>query len=120
MSNRTRFQPFSRTTNVPSSFPPRELSQVFSTRLGPFRKISIMSYNPDLANYEAQAFALAAHNVWVTRVCQLCPCIIFCYDYLLTLDREVEFIWRQPMRSSNILYIIVRFAHACRMPLNVS
>ncbi|KAG2055433.1 hypothetical protein BDR06DRAFT_1007007 [Suillus hirtellus] len=52
-----------------------------------------MSYNPDLGNYDAQAFALAAHNVWVTRVCQLCPCIIFCYDYLLTLDREVEFIW---------------------------
>ncbi|KAG1890244.1 hypothetical protein F4604DRAFT_654698 [Suillus subluteus] len=59
--------------------------------------------------YDAQAYAHAAYNVWVTRICQLCPCIIFCYDYLLTLDREVKFIWRRPMRSSNVLYIIVRF-----------
>ncbi|KAG2129834.1 uncharacterized protein EDB93DRAFT_1332202 [Suillus bovinus] len=58
---------------------------------------------------EEQVYANVAYTVWVTRICQLCPCIIFCYDYLLTLDREVEFIWRRPMRSSNILYIIVRF-----------
>lgn len=58
---------------------------------------------------DSQAFIDAAYKVWVTRICQLCPCIIFCYDYLLTLDREVEFIWRGPMRSSNVLYIIVRF-----------
>lgn len=79
-----------------------------------------MSYNPDLANYDAQAFALAAYNVWVTRVCQLCPCIIFCYDYLLTLDREVEFIWRRPMRFSNILYIIVRFGGGALIFLSAS
>lgn len=73
-----------------------------------------MSY-PEVLAYDAQAFAHAAHNVWVTRICQLCPCVIFCYDYLLTLDREVEFIWRRPMRSSNVLYIIVRFGGGALM-----
>ncbi|KAG2043443.1 hypothetical protein BDR03DRAFT_941408 [Suillus americanus] len=65
--------------------------------------------SPEFLAHDAQAYAHAAYNVWVTRICQLCPCIIFCYDYLLTLDREVKFIWRRPMRSSNVLYIIVRF-----------
>lgn len=65
--------------------------------------------DPEVLAYDSEAFAHAAHIVWVTRICQLCPCIIFCYDYLLTLDREVEFIWRRPMRSSSVLYVIVRF-----------
>ncbi|KAG2126296.1 hypothetical protein DEU56DRAFT_822666 [Suillus clintonianus] len=65
--------------------------------------------NLEVLAYDSRAFAHAAYNVWVTRICQLCPCIIFLYDYFLTLDREVEFIWRRPMRSSSVLYIIVRF-----------
>lgn len=75
--------------------------------------------SPDALAYE-EAFVHAAHTVWVTRICQLCPCIIFCYDYLLTLDREVEFIWRRPMRSSNVLYIIVRFGGGALMFLTTS
>lgn len=75
--------------------------------------------SPDALAYE-EVFVHAAHTVWVTRICQLCPCIIFCYDYLLTLDREVEFIWRRPMRSSNVLYIIVRFGGGALMFLTTS
>ncbi|OJA20480.1 hypothetical protein AZE42_01973 [Rhizopogon vesiculosus] len=59
--------------------------------------------------YDSQLYTLAAYNVWVTRICQLCPCIIFFYDHLLTLDREVEYIWKRPVTSSNILYVIVRY-----------
>lgn len=78
-----------------------------------------MSY-PEVLAYDSQAFAHAAYNVWVTRICQLCPCIIFCYDYLLTFDREVEFIWRRPMRSSSVLYIIVRFGGGALMFLTAT
>ncbi|KAG0704508.1 hypothetical protein DFH29DRAFT_997598 [Suillus ampliporus] len=59
--------------------------------------------------YDKQHFARVAYHMWVNRICQLCPCIIFAYDYLLTLDREVEFIWKRPMSLPNILYIIVRY-----------
>ncbi|KIK44759.1 hypothetical protein CY34DRAFT_598214 [Suillus luteus UH-Slu-Lm8-n1] len=78
-----------------------------------------MSSSEGALAYE-EAFVHAAHTVWVTRICQLCPCIIFCYDYLLTLDREIEFIWRRPMRSSNVLYIIVRFGGGALMFLTAS
>ncbi|OAX42535.1 hypothetical protein K503DRAFT_797087 [Rhizopogon vinicolor AM-OR11-026] len=74
----------------------------------PFTLYAMNTFDGSVA-YDSQLYTLAAYNVWVTRICQLCPCIIFFYDYLLTLDREVEYIWKRPVTSSNILYITVRY-----------
>ncbi|KAG1751541.1 uncharacterized protein EDB91DRAFT_1243795 [Suillus paluster] len=53
---------------------------------------------------DIQIFVNVAHSVWITRICQLSPCIIFAYDYLLTLDREVEFIWNAFERQSGEIW----------------
>ncbi|KAL4081339.1 hypothetical protein V8B97DRAFT_1922020 [Scleroderma yunnanense] len=35
--------------------------------------------------------------------------IVLVYEYFLTLDQEVEFIWKQRWRPSSALYIFVRY-----------
>ncbi|KAL4081343.1 hypothetical protein V8B97DRAFT_10380 [Scleroderma yunnanense] len=35
--------------------------------------------------------------------------MVLLYEYFLTLDREIEFIWRQRWKPSSVLYIFVRY-----------
>ena len=35
--------------------------------------------------------------------------VIILYDYLLTFDREVLYIWRRRFTSANIIYVLLRY-----------
>ena len=35
---------------------------------------------------------------------------LFCYDYLLTFDREVQYLWRRKFASSTVLYALMRYS----------
>ncbi|KAJ7252444.1 hypothetical protein C8J57DRAFT_1474116 [Mycena rebaudengoi] len=43
-------------------------------------------------------------NTWV-----LVAFVILCYDHLLTLDSEINFLWRRPKRLSFFLFILLRY-----------
>ncbi|KAJ7909846.1 hypothetical protein B0H13DRAFT_2329989 [Mycena leptocephala] len=43
-------------------------------------------------------------NTWV-----LVALVILCYDHLLTLDSEINFLWRRPKRLSFFLFILLRY-----------
>lgn len=49
------------------------------------------------------------HVIRLTRTCQLVPSALMVYDYLISIDREVEYIWKRPRTTTTILYLIVRY-----------
>ncbi|KAI5988993.1 hypothetical protein EDD15DRAFT_2285692 [Pisolithus albus] len=54
-------------------------------------------------------FLSFAHVIRLTRTCQLVPSALMVYDYLISIDREVEYIWKRPRTTTTILYLIVRY-----------
>ncbi|KIJ60035.1 hypothetical protein HYDPIDRAFT_32614 [Hydnomerulius pinastri MD-312] len=44
----------------------------------------------------------------VTRICQLAPYVAMVYDHILTIDQEVEHIWRS-LSLSTVLYVMLRY-----------
>ncbi|KAI5991092.1 hypothetical protein F5J12DRAFT_470548 [Pisolithus orientalis] len=52
----------------------------------------------------------------LTRMCQL-PSVVMVYDYLISVDQEVEQIWKRPRTTTTILYLILRyFGTLCGWP----
>lgn len=45
----------------------------------------------------------------LTRICQLVPSVVMVYDYLISVDQEVEQIWKRPRTTTTILYLILRY-----------
>ncbi|KAJ7124181.1 hypothetical protein C8R44DRAFT_852185 [Mycena epipterygia] len=41
--------------------------------------------------------------------CFLVSLVILCYDHLLTLDSEINYVWRRPKRLSFFLFILLRY-----------
>ncbi|KAJ4477748.1 hypothetical protein C8J55DRAFT_515419 [Lentinula edodes] len=46
---------------------------------------------------------------YVDRYANLAGCTLLLYDYLLTLDDEIEFIWRKSWSIGKVLFIISRY-----------
>jgi len=43
-------------------------------------------------------------SVWI-----LIPVVILCYDHLLTLESEINFVWRKPKRLSFFVFVTLRY-----------
>lgn len=43
-------------------------------------------------------------DIWI-----LIPFSILCYDHLLTLEGEINFVWRKPKRLSFFLFVALRY-----------
>ncbi|KAI0360496.1 hypothetical protein OH77DRAFT_1433901 [Trametes cingulata] len=49
-----------------------------------------------------------AAQLWMTRINYFAPTALFCYDYLLTIDREVR-LWQQGSSFATLLFSAVRY-----------
>ncbi|KAI6099183.1 hypothetical protein EV401DRAFT_973233 [Pisolithus croceorrhizus] len=54
-------------------------------------------------------FLQLAYVIRLTRTCQLVPSTLLVYDYVISIDREIEYIWNRPRTTTTILYLIVRY-----------
>ncbi|KIK22136.1 hypothetical protein PISMIDRAFT_680676 [Pisolithus microcarpus 441] len=54
-------------------------------------------------------FPTLAKIARITRICQLVSSVVMVYDYLISVDQEVEQIWRRPKTTTTILYLILRY-----------
>ncbi|KAI5992878.1 hypothetical protein EDD15DRAFT_949458 [Pisolithus albus] len=54
-------------------------------------------------------FITLAKIARITRICQLVSSVVMVYDYLISVDQEVEQIWKRPKTTTTILYLILRY-----------
>ncbi|KAJ7260104.1 hypothetical protein C8J57DRAFT_483879 [Mycena rebaudengoi] len=54
-------------------------------------------------------FATGLHDIQATRYAQLSSSAIIIFDHLITLDEEVELIWRSSWSMGKVLFIINRY-----------
>ncbi|KIM66888.1 hypothetical protein SCLCIDRAFT_1210934 [Scleroderma citrinum Foug A] len=47
--------------------------------------------------------------VQITRLCQVAPSVLMVYDYLISVDQEIEHIWKRPRTTTTLLYFVVRY-----------
>ncbi|KDQ58907.1 hypothetical protein JAAARDRAFT_646826 [Jaapia argillacea MUCL 33604] len=58
----------------------------------------------------AQANAIMyVYGIEISRLCQVSAAAASLYDYIVTLDQEVELIWNQGWSAAKILYFLTRF-----------
>jgi len=60
---------------------------------------------PDLA----QLYVTAVHDIWLTRVAAFVGATIVVYDYIVTIDREVELIWKRKWSTVKAVFIWHRY-----------
>ncbi|KAI6114732.1 hypothetical protein EDD16DRAFT_1597843, partial [Pisolithus croceorrhizus] len=48
------------------------------------------------------------------------PSTLLVYDYVISIDREIEYIWNRPRTTTTILYLIVRYFGTRTQPAFVS
>ncbi|KAI6041417.1 hypothetical protein EDC04DRAFT_3139754 [Pisolithus marmoratus] len=62
-----------------------------------------------MATASTADFLRFTNIIRLTRTCQLVPSVLMVYDYLISIDREIEYIWKRPTTATTILYLIVRY-----------
>lgn len=78
---------------------------VFSIRLIPFT-----SFPPQqMATTPVPGVVQLTRIVQITRFCQVAPSALMVYDYLISIDQEIEHIWKRPKTTTTLLYLIVRY-----------
>ncbi|KAI0653570.1 hypothetical protein C8Q70DRAFT_1163726 [Cubamyces menziesii] len=72
----------------------------------PWYVLWVMSASPHLD----VAMSLAMRNsAFIENCCALATISFLLYDYLLTLDMEVKFFWRQPLSAASVLFYLNRY-----------
>ncbi|KII95799.1 hypothetical protein PLICRDRAFT_34750 [Plicaturopsis crispa FD-325 SS-3] len=56
-----------------------------------------------------QAVLVLGYEIQATRICQLAAMCATIYDHFLSLDQEVELIWKRKWSYSKILFLIIRY-----------
>jgi len=56
------------------------------------------------------ALELTIYRILVTRYCKAASLSVLLYDYLLTLDREISFIWKSNWGIGKVIYILARYS----------
>jgi len=57
----------------------------------------------------AARLAETAHFIAISKYYQLASVLILVYDYFLTLDLEIEKVWRRSLQGSTVLFLINRY-----------
>ncbi|KAJ8078472.1 hypothetical protein PM082_012754 [Marasmius tenuissimus] len=79
-----------------------------------------LSPPPQIAAALEQLFSVVQHQRYVATV-EVCSAMLFVYDYLLTLDLEIEHIWKAKWSLVKVIYIIQRylpFLDSCSLVLH--
>ncbi|KAF7340460.1 hypothetical protein MVEN_01966200 [Mycena venus] len=100
-------------------FPPRRASQFFSFIRKPafLFFLHLPEYHPPpstrcflffVMDSEATLVAMAFGRRFTDHMLLIGPTIL-CYDHLLTLRDEVQFVWRKPKRLSFFIFVVLRY-----------
>ncbi|OBZ71670.1 hypothetical protein A0H81_08886 [Grifola frondosa] len=71
-------------------------------------------------NKETLLFQQAVHDTFVVNICAAAASTWVAYDILLTIEQEVDFIWRVKFSVTKLLYLFVRYYNLLSLILLVS
>ncbi|KAF5361498.1 hypothetical protein D9758_006155 [Tetrapyrgos nigripes] len=61
------------------------------------------------------ADATFLQHVWASRYLSIAGVTVIIYDHLLSLDQEVELIWKAPWRTPKALWLFLRYLVPCTL-----